>query len=221
MAIHFDGSNHGMYIDQAVVTGAPLTIAGWFYPDQVNFRVVGCVSNSGETANNTIALIPDHNQVVEARTRSTVTKKAVTSTQYSLSQWQHGVAVFAAADDRRVYLDGGNKDTDGGSATPNGIDRTAVCGFCYDANNYNLFLGDLEYVSMWDVALTDAEVLRLFEGANPRLVRPDDLVFLVPLYGADVSAEIDMITLDTLNIYTGTPTQSSTGSPVEPLENFI
>lgn len=99
---------------------------------------------------------------------------AETSTPFSTGVWEHYCAVEAAADDRRVYLNGGSKGTDATSKTPT-LDRTAI-GAILRSSAAGYWSGFLSLPTVWSVALSDAEVASLAAGAPPESIRPESIV---------------------------------------------
>ncbi|GAI03312.1 unnamed protein product, partial [marine sediment metagenome] len=116
---------------------------------------------------------------------------AKTSVKYTATVWHHAAAVFAAVDDRRVYMDGGNKGTEATSRTPGAMAKTAIAVMPSDA--YSLYMdGYLAEAAVWNIALTDEEVATLAKGFSPLFVHPQNLVAYWPLIGK-LSPEIDVV----------------------------
>lgn len=116
---------------------------------------------------------------------------AVTSTGYSVNVWAHGCGVFASATSRAAYINGGSKGTNTTSETITSLDRIGI-GRTEHSSPGSYFSGDLAEVAVWNIALSDADVLMLSLGVSPLLVRPDGLVFYVPLIGR-YSPEIEVV----------------------------
>jgi len=123
--------------------------------------------------------------------------------------WYH----FCASDDgttRSVYLDGGRKNTDSSTEPdPSGVDRLSVG--AKDGSSPTLYFdGKLGHVGVWNVALTDAEVLSLATGLNPLQMRPGDLKFYWPM-------NVDTNLREIVGQITFTLTNGPVDSPQEPL----
>lgn len=104
-----------------------------------------------------------------------------TSTGYTSATWHHVAAVFTAAQERHVYLDGGNEGTDTtNSRTPTDYDRFEL-GRLGGSSPANLFDGKLAHCAVWDIALSDADVALLGGGDNPLAVQAADLIAYWPL----------------------------------------
>lgn len=115
---------------------------------------------------------------------------AETSTAWVVDTWHHALAVEAATNDRRVYLDGGGKGTNSASSIPAGLDRISI-GVDGKLTPVNFMGGDIGYVAIWNIALTDEDAVSLANGLDPRKLKPDNLVYFVPMNGQ--SPELDII----------------------------
>jgi hypothetical protein len=107
---------------------------------------------------------------------------ASTSAGFSTGTWHHACGVVSAVDARAAYLDGGSKGT--GSGTQDvalaATSKIAVGAYRTDST-FNEFDGKIAECAIWNVALSDEEVLVLAKGYSPLLVRPQSLVFYAPL----------------------------------------
>ena len=93
--------------------------------------------------------------------------------------------------------------------TPASINRTSIGkrdNVSADRNFGSTGTGYLADVGIWNVALTDAEVLSLSKGVSPLKVRPSALVLYCPLYGGG-STEPNLISAATEPAIQGTLTQ--------------
>jgi len=187
VARYFDSaSSQKLSIDSAVVTGAPFTLACWFRADNTNSDQ-GLISLADKDVNNQFFFLrlDGITPVLTARAGSGgTTGTAQTSTQASANTWHHGVAVFSAANDRAVYLDGAGKGTNTTSVTPTGIDQTAV-GVLTRLTPVSFMLGRIAEAAIWNVALSDDDVASLSKGFSPLLIRPQSLAAYWPLFGND------------------------------------
>jgi hypothetical protein len=105
---------------------------------------------------------------------------AETSVGIVANTWYWVCGVWAAVDDRRVYLSGGNKGTDATSITPVGIDYTAI-GALVRAAVAVPMSGAIALPSVWKCILTDQEVAALYRGVPPWTIQPWAFVALWPL----------------------------------------
>lgn len=179
------------YLEVAVpvVTTTPFTIACWFYADAValDHNLVTIADTAGGADRHWLDV--SSADKVQANSRLGSSVSALTSTTISINTWHLAVGVWAAANDRRVFLDGGGKGTDTGSRSPTGLDTTAI-GRRVDNTPDEYWSGRIAEVLLLNVALSDAEVAALM---NVRLstVRPRDQAGYWPLWGLH-STEIDL-----------------------------
>lgn len=197
-----------------IVTSPPLTIAAWAKSSiSGSVQTIAGVFQSGSSANSYLALGMVAANTVFATSADNAGNSATanTSTTFATNTWFHGCAVFAAVNDRRVYLNGAGKGTNATSRTPSGINRTSVGYFDGGAGNSPFApagTGDIAEVAMWNIALTDADVLCLSRGIHPFLVRPDSLIGYWPLIGS-YSPEINLVSNTSVLTMQGTVTQSA------------
>lgn len=104
-----------------------------------------------------------------------------TSTTTSQDTWHHALAVSAASNDHRVYLDGGGKGTSTTARAMTGVDRLGI-GHLTRSSTTAFFSGRIFWPFMYNVALTDDEALLLGIGASPRSIRRNALKF----FGEDI-----------------------------------
>lgn len=105
---------------------------------------------------------------------------AQTTAGGKLNQWHHVVGIEAASNDRRIYLDGGNKGTNATSRIPSTPNRTSI-GRLGDATPSEWWSGLIGPVAIWNVVLSELEVRRLARGTPAHLVRGGNLVGYWPL----------------------------------------
>lgn len=181
MAYDFDTTNRYQG-NSTPVTAYPFTLAAWFNADVLTGgKTILCLGTSGgATAQQRIYASPT---AVHAESEAAATTSTAASTAApSLTTWHHACGVFESDTDRRAFLDGGNKGTD---ATSRGwatfINRTVI-GQRLRNGNYGLGMdGRIAETAVWNISLTDDEVLALGRGIRPSLIRPQNLVFYAPL----------------------------------------
>ena len=112
------------------------------------------------------------------------TADASTTLDWSQDTWEHAAAVGTSATDRAVFINGGNKGISTTDITPTGLDKTALA---VERTNIlaNYLDGRMADATVWDVALSDAEVAIPALGFSPLLVRPANLVAYWPLIRDD------------------------------------
>lgn len=181
-------TGNNFYIGTAVASGVPISMAAFFW------------STSGTNANQTIISISDTNQAsdffrlifwagnssagdesVYATTSATTAVTAgIAPGTISLNAWHHAAAVFSATNARAVYYEGTTKGTNTGSRTPTGLDKTSFGRIRTSSTSHDSFQGYLAEMAIWNVALTDAEVVLLSQGYSPLLIHPQNLLVYVP-----------------------------------------
>ena len=200
-----DASSEALNIDQAVVTAVPFTVSAWMRTNDLTpEQTVFFLGDSGAINNFlTLGMLDSANgNVIRFQARSGGAVNADTSTGASVNTWHHVCGVAAAANDRRVFIDGGSMGANGTNRTPLGVNRTSI-GREGIPTPVMFFSGNIGHVAVWNVALTDDEVATLAEGISPLKVRRDSLIYYVPINGQ--SPELEMVGgLDMALI--GTPT---------------
>jgi len=193
MARHFDGNIQFLRNVNGILTAVPITMACWFRSDDLTIHQSlmalwqdGIFQQGFElAAGGSFAGDP-----VVAMTADALNFEWAESTAgYAANTWHHACGVWAAINDRRAYIDGGNRGNDGNNCTPVGIDETTI-GVRPDAIYQYYMSGDIAEAVIWNVALTDGEVAALATGIEAWKIRPGNIVAYWPLWGYH-SPEID------------------------------
>ena len=184
MSYDFDGTDDYIEAESAVVTGAPLTMACWFNPDNIatNFIAMAISANTG-TERHILQLAGGvaGDPVRAQTTAGGTTAQSATTAAFSASTWQHAAARFNAANNRRAYLNGVGAVANTLSLTPAGLNRTNIgCGWASNARAAYMN-GLIAEAAIWNVGLNDDEIAALADGFRPSLIRPDALVLYAPL----------------------------------------
>lgn len=166
------------------VTAAPLTMAAWFNADSATAGdTLISISDSSATGNLFRLMIRGDVGGDPVRA-STVTGgaevSADTTTGYTTGTWMHACAVYASSTSRTAYISGGSSANNTTSSVPSSLDRI---GLACDADStiQRIYSGLLHWPAIWNVALTQQEISSLAAGADPRTIRPANLVTFVPL----------------------------------------
>ena len=178
MARTFNGTSQRLWRGSAVALQPPLTLAVWVHPSRSSAYedVLGLCNASESHSGHFLQLRgPDGVRAAAVTAQQGTFAIARSNAAYALGQWQHVAGVFSAADRRRVYLNGQPGAEDTVAKTPGGLDRTTVAAWESSGGVTAYFAGGTAEAAIWDVALTDAEILALAQGDSPLLVRPEGL----------------------------------------------
>ena len=176
-----DASSQYLFDTTAPITVEPITMACWFYAD--DDAATGALMSLGDFDGQNVWLLLAHsNDNIYARQYTGGVLAAAGVGSFSIDTWHHACAVYAATDDRKVYLDGGAPGTNTAVGSPSGIDTVTVGSYAYNGSRgRSPFSGRLAEAAMWNVALTANEISMLADGYSPLFVRPQNLVFYPPL----------------------------------------
>jgi len=165
------------------VTGTPFSMLCWFYSTDItatqvlmSVQVLDSDSNFYHLSlRGAVAGDP-----IRANAQTSSAAFAETTTGFSANVWTAAAAVFASTTSRSVYINGGSKGTNTTSKAPSAANSIAI-GVFNGATNSGPMLGQIAEPAIWNVALTDAEVLSHAAGTSPLQIRPQSLVFYSPL----------------------------------------
>ncbi len=158
-----------------------MTFACWFNTDVIGAnQVIQSIGVNGGTER-LVLLLSSTGGIVAQSFAAGVAVTAAHLTVCSSGTWYHACAVFSSTTSRSIYLNGTGKVTDTTASNPSGFDRTNI-GIRWSTTRGLFFDGLLFAPSIWNVALTDAEVVSLAAGFSPKQVRPASLVRCAPLY---------------------------------------
>jgi hypothetical protein len=145
-------SHQYLALGSAIVSAVPLTMELWYKPTAQSFaRVLEINQAADPTQHFRLAHRGDISNYVEALSQNGGTYYYARSTAGSTNAaWNHAAAVFAAANSRTAYVNGGNSATDTGSVTPSGVNGTFV-GAGYSPIG-DWFDGDVDEVRISSVA---------------------------------------------------------------------
>lgn len=181
MAYDYDGIDDNWDLGSALTTTLPISVALLFWADiDTDDMTIFEIGNSAASSNY-IARVQLRGSSalneIRAISANTAARIAGTSTGFTANAWQHALAVFAAADDRRIYLNGGGKGTNATSVSPTGQDGTRLGD--RPATTTQPHNGRLAELCVWNVALSDGEAALLGAGPPwlcPRLIRPEAII---------------------------------------------
>jgi hypothetical protein len=170
----------------AIVTATPLTLACWCHPGGVAANAdtaLICIGNSGvaldsfnltfRTATTSAANFVRANVNSGAGAASTAAAPAF--------RWIHAAAVFTSSTSRQAFANGIPSSIDTTSVTPAGLNHTTVGQKATGAGTIQVFQGGIAHAAIWNIALANSDIMALYQGTLPPLVRGDALVAYWPL----------------------------------------
>lgn len=103
-----------------------------------------------------------------------------TTTQTTTDIWYHVVGIWTTTS-RNIYVDGaaGTANTASHSTISDSVEDIRIAAQGDSATRLD---GRAEHATIWDVALSAAEIAALAGGLHPLRVRPANIKFYVPLY---------------------------------------
>lgn len=188
--------NHRLQTAFTMITVHPLTMACWMKTSTYGMspRALMLLATGTTSIDDGWRLeIGDNSTAAKivAATRRNSTALGVSPVAVADANWHHAAGVFLNSNSRSAYLDGANKGTNTGSATPNPTQDGLYIG---ERNQGSAdFNGSIAHPAIWNVALSDDEIAALGAGKlSPLAIRPQNLVFYAPYLGRDAS-EIDIM----------------------------
>lgn len=163
------------------VTAVPLTLAAWFnFPSVgVNQSIVS-INSVGEVNTNAFRLVLNgFNEVAavtNAGSNASTPTPAITN-----GVWNHGCGVFTASNSRTSYANGIAAAVNTASFTPLALSMITIGANINGSAVAAQANGNIAEVGIWNAALSAMEIRSLARGTSPILIRPQSLVFYVPL----------------------------------------
>lgn len=171
--------NSYAYIPGALLSAAPITISAWVRPTSVA-NLTEILSICSADSGNYFSLRLNANQI-QAVARSNTSRTATSTQVLSTNTWYHVCAVFASSSSRAAYVNGGNKGTNTQSSTPSVVGGETTLAGLGGSSNGDYYSGDIAELAIWNVALSDAQVLMLSLGLEPTFVAPSNIAAYLPL----------------------------------------
>ncbi len=160
-AYQFNGTTEYLSVTTAPVTAPPFTIACWCYQRSAATRVAVSLNNSADTTNfHNLEITSASVYRCRSQDATTVSSAQAAVTAPAVT-WHHLVGVFAATNDRRAFLNGGNKGTSASSRTPSGINQLTI-GALGGSTKSEFINGNLADIRIYNRALSDEEVTDLY-----------------------------------------------------------
>lgn len=193
MARTFNGTSDYLEYGSPVVSAVPLSMACWFFHSGAVLNQATTLMNIGDSGADSRVTLFSNNLSLFVNTIAVGGGFGTASAgPVKIRAWQHAVGVWASSSDRRVFIDGARKATDGSTAVL-GTPTVTTIGARYSAGVRGAFWGGLVAdAAIWNIALDDADAWLLGRGYSPQLVRPGNLVAYWPLLGRHSPAELDI-----------------------------
>lgn len=172
--IYFDGSNDGLSLPNLPDVGN-FTVSFWVFPTATENTAIFAWDNFPTTPRNALVWKPSRGNI-EFDFFVDDAGNGVATTDATLNQWNHAAFVREGAD-CTYYLNGTaiTTITATGKATTKFTAENVRLGCHYfSAANNEFFVGGVQHVTMWDHALTPAQIAQLAKGqnANTAGIRP-------------------------------------------------
>lgn len=136
----------------APVVDVPCVIACWFYcDDKIRSSLIGVGDADGNHGMSLDYRPAPDSELCGTTVGAVVFTTARTTADIALNTWQHGCALFAAADDRRVLLDNGNKGVEGTANAVANIDIARIARWPSDAMAV-YWSGRIAEAAIWDLS---------------------------------------------------------------------
>jgi hypothetical protein len=196
-----DALEQYLEIDQAPVTAAPFTLSCFFNTDKdylTQYLIYlaqkaktneawGLSAAGGTTGDPVSFLAYDGGGTVVS-----------TTSGYSVGTRHHAAGVCVSDTERHVYIDGGSKGSTTDDKSPDLVDRLSI-GRAGDSSPGYHMSGPIAEVAIWNIDLIDAEIVLLAKGYSPLFIRPQNLVFYMPLVRDDDEDLIGGLSLTAFN----------------------
>lgn len=174
-----DGVDDIMNADVAITTAMPVTIVGRFNPanDPANTRHIVAVnkgdaalsiagwylSTAGATAGNPLAAVQGE---------GLGTQSAISTLSLTQGTWYSGLAEFASATSRTIFVDGANSAENTTDQTPAATqNRTSICAAFANSNVVSAVNARVAEVGFYLGTLSDGEKRAIGENFSPGCVR--------------------------------------------------
>lgn len=186
MGIYFDRTAADFLVASGVPQGAPAVPFSWaawcWTANSLNAKTIISIGDK-DSATSYHALILQGSgagQTVRASSHDGSTGNADTSASYPTSEWFHACGVHASGSSRKAYVNGGNVGSDNAPIAPAAPDRV-ILGSTADLTPLAYYQGIMAEVAIWDIALSEDQILALSYGARPLSVSGESIVAYWPL----------------------------------------
>ena len=185
MAYDFNGISN-LSTTSTPVTGVPMTFACFFNSDTVggsnpvNSGVLMYAGVPSATSRYLLSLFQSKIYATAINASNTVSS-ALSTSSFSIGTWTHACGVFESTTSRKVYFNGTLEDTKTNLISPANATQLRIGIQRLNNTNVSGHDGRIAEAGIWNVALTDAEILSLSRGMTCDKIRPQSLVYYTPL----------------------------------------
>ncbi len=168
-SLTFNGTSSYLENTTQVVSNFPFSISAWVKTTASSTQTVAGIFVSGSSNQHyRITISGTGMPTIEAS--NTTNRTAASTTAINDGEWHHVVGVFASSTSRTLYVDGVSKATSATAATfTASINRFAV-GRNSNSAPGSYFNGNIDEVSLWNVALGLAEVTTVYNSGSPSVI---------------------------------------------------
>jgi len=200
--------------DNVPATVPPFSMGGWFRPVGTVGGADTLMALSGDPFNfryHRIYRTQAAAAVFNAHSNSNGSQATASGTvSVNTDEWSHVVAVFAADDDRRIYTNGGDEQTDATSRPVGAINRFSI-GALLRSSVSDPYDGACAWPFFYDIALPAWAIAALAAGADPRSILPEHLVAMPWMEGDGDALDLtgggfDLIETGTVAAFAEEPT---------------
>lgn len=160
--LHFDGVDDYVSLPagaQFVNNSNTITMAGWFYTDELIYGQGMMSIRGGGTGQGEMYMLQLNNGTIECRLTTTTGLHEVVAPAGTIQpgQWQHFAWVFNQTS-VELFVDGQSVGTGSASGTFQSADRPFTIGKSLLSGYNFIFKGRADEVSLWSIALTQTQV---------------------------------------------------------------
>ncbi|MGH9857269.1 MAG: LamG-like jellyroll fold domain-containing protein [Acidobacteriota bacterium] len=189
MSRDFVGAGGELITSAAVVTGPPLTMAGFVKRNSLlNEENVLVANQTGNAEFYRITILGDSTVRYQVRDLVGNANATSTGTIADTTTWHHIAAQSAASNDHDLFIDGSADGSSGTDRSPSSIDVFQIS----SGIGGDPLESIVAQVGVWAAALTAAEIAALASGVSPYFIRPGSLRAYYPWLGYH-SPDLDII----------------------------
>lgn len=181
-----DGDGSASYLTAGTrTTEPPFSIAAAFAtPAPATGAAIVSINNPLSTDDQHALTLGPGDSKIAAMTRDTATfQSAISTTTVVANRWYQAVGVWAATNDRRIYLDGVHEATNTSSQTPIATPDTVNLLRLGDSSPNFYWGGQVAYVYLWDRELSPVEIAELAGNPYQMFAPPVWRRYFVPAAG--------------------------------------